>query len=75
MSNPLFNLFKGGQTPMPGRMGNMQNIFQQFQQFRNGFNGDPRQQVQQMLNTGKISQADYNRAVQMANQFSKMFNK
>ena len=60
---------------MPGRMGNMQNIFQQFQQFRNGFHGDPRQQVQQMLNTGKISQADYNRAVQMANQFSKMFNK
>lgn len=75
MSNPLFKLFGGGQAPMPGRMGNMQNIFQQFQQFRNGFHGDPRQHVQQMLNTGKISQADYNRAVQMANQFSKMFNK
>jgi len=75
MSNPLFNIFGGGHMPMPGRMGNMQNMFQQFQQFRNGFHGDPRQQIQQMLNTGKISQADYNRAVQMANQFSKMFNK
>ena len=49
------------------------NLLQKFQQFRQGFQGDPRQQIQQMMNSGKISQEQYNRAVQMAQQFQKMF--
>ena len=69
MSNPLYNLLGGG---MPS---GMQNMFRQFNAFRNNFKGDPRQQIQQMLNSGRISQADYNRAVQMAQQFQQMFNK
>ena len=48
-------------------LGNMQNIVKQFQQFKQSFSGDPRQQVQQMLNSGKITQEQYNKAVQMAN--------
>lgn len=48
---------------------NMQAMLSQFQQFKQGFNGDPKQQVQQMLNSGKITQAQYNQAVQMANMF------
>lgn len=44
------------------------NLVQQFQKFKSNFKGDAREQVQSMLNSGKISQADYNRAVQMANQ-------
>ena len=47
-------------------------IIQRFQQFRQSFNGNPQQQVQQMLNSGKISQAQYNQAVQMTNQMMKM---
>ncbi len=67
MANPLFNLLGGG---MPGN----NNIIQQFIQFRNNFRGDPRQQIQQMLNNGQVSQADYNRAVQMAQQFSNLIH-
>ena len=65
MSNPLFNT---QQQPMNG-------IMQRFQQFQQMFKGDPRQQVQQLLNSGKVTQDDYNKAVQMANQFRRMFLK
>jgi vancomycin permeability regulator SanA len=39
------------------------------------FQGDPRQQVQQLLNSGKVSQSQYNNAVQMANQLQRMLGK
>ena len=47
-------------------------LVQQFIQFRQNFKGDARAQVQQMLNSGRISQADYDRAVQMAQQLQQM---
>jgi len=53
---------------------NPQNIMQRFQQFQRMFTGDPRQQIQQMLNSGKISQQQYNNAVQMAQQFQRMMS-
>lgn len=68
MSNPVFDLL-GKQTPMPGNMG---QIMSQFQQFRQAFRGDPKEQVQQLLNSGKVSQAQYNQAVQMANALQRM---
>ena len=58
--NPLY------QQMMPQMPQN--NMLQRFMQFRQQFQGDPRQQVQQMLNSGRISQAQYDQAVQMANQ-------
>lgn len=64
MSNPLF------QQMQP--QGPMNNILQRFQQFQQMFKGDPRQQVQQLLNSGKVSQTQYNNAVQMANQLQQM---
>lgn len=60
MSNPLFKQFGNSQY------GNMGNIVQQFNQFKQQFHGDPRQQIQQMLNSGKITQAQYDQAVQRA---------
>lgn len=42
-------------------------LVQRFQQFKQSFNGDPKQQVQQLLNSGRVSQEQYNNAVQMAN--------
>lgn len=66
MANPLFGLFGGG-----GNLGNIGNLIQQFQTFKNGYKGDPREQVQQMLNSGKITQAQYNDAVQKANALMK----
>lgn len=49
------------------------NIMQRFQQFQQMFRGDPRQQVQQLLNSGKVNQGQYNQAVQMAQQMQRMF--
>lgn len=65
MSNPLFGMMGGNQPQMNGLM-------QKFQQFQRMFRGDPQQQVQQLLNSGKVSQAQYNQAVQMAQQLQKM---
>lgn len=48
-------------------------MFQRFQQFRKSFKGDPQEQVQQLLNSGRVSQQQYNQAVQMAQQFQRMF--
>jgi vancomycin permeability regulator SanA len=53
----------------------MNNIIQRFQQFQRMFQGDPRQQVQQLLNSGKVSQGQYNQAVQMAQQLQRMMGR
>lgn len=47
-------------------------LIQQFMQFQQNFKGDARAQVQQLLNSGRVSQADYDRAVQMARQLQQM---
>ena len=65
MSNPLFGMMGGNQPQMSGLM-------QRFQQFRQAFTGDPKQRVQDLLNSGRISQQQYNQAVQMAQQLQKM---
>lgn len=68
MSNPLFNLLGGNK--MPGQLGQMAQAFKQFQ---SGFTGNAQQQVQQLLNSGKVSQEQYNQAMQLANQLAPMF--
>jgi len=75
MTSPVFNaLSKGNANNLGslGNLGNLGNLLQRFKQFQQSFKGDPRQQIQQMLNSGKISQADYNNAVQMANQLMQL---
>ena len=69
MSNPLFSMF-GGMNQMPNN--NMMNLVQQFMQFKQNFNGDPKQQIQNLLNSGKVTQEQYNRAVVMAQQLQRM---
>lgn len=51
---------------------NQNSILQRFEQFKRMFTGDPRQQVQQLLNSGRVSQSQYNQAVQMAQQLQRM---
>ena len=67
MSNQFPNMF-GGQGPVNP----MAMMMQRFQQFAQGFKGDANQQIQQMMNSGKINQTQYNQAVQMAQQFRRM---
>lgn len=52
------------------RLPNQNNFMSQLQQFMNTFKGDPRQQVQQLIQSGKVSQAQLDQAVQMANQLT-----
>ena len=61
-------------NPLYGQM-NQGNIIQRFQQFQQMFRGNPQEQVQQLLNSGKVSQSDYNKAVQLANQLRGMLGK
>ena len=53
-------------------MNNYSNFLQSFNQFKQTFTGDPRQQIQQLLNSGRVTQEQYNRAVQMAQQIQKL---
>lgn len=52
----------------------MNNMMMQFMQFKQNFRGNAQQQIQQMLNSGKISQEQYNQTVQRAQQMRGMFN-
>lgn len=65
MSNALFQMM-GKMSP------DMNGIIRQFNEFRRAFSGNPQQQVQNLLNSGRVSQDQYNKAVQMANELSKM---
>lgn len=48
-------------------------LLQRFQDFRRTFQGDPQQMIKQMMDTGRISQNDYETAVEKAKQFMNMF--
>ena len=51
------------------RFGNMQNFMNQFNQFRQGIgNQNPQAMVQQLLDSGRMSQEQFNQLSQMANQ-------
>lgn len=53
--------------------GNNNNILQRFNDFKKTISGDPKEQIQQMLNSGRITQQQYNAAVQKANMLRGMF--
>lgn len=62
MSNPLYGQFGGQQTN--NGFSDFMNEFQRLQQTVK----NPRQEVERLLNTGAMSQQDFNRLGQMANQ-------
>ena len=70
MANQLFNILGGQQQMNP-----MTNLVNQLNQFRQSFSGDPKQQVQQLLNSGRMSQNQYNQLSQMATQIQNMLTK
>lgn len=70
MANPLFNQF--GDRPMPGGMGQMANMVQNIRQFVSTLSGDPREIIQQKLNSGEMSQQQYNELMQMARMIAPM---
>jgi hypothetical protein len=65
MANPLFNhLARGANAPM---MPNIAGLMQQVNQIASTFRGDPRAEVQKLISSGQMSQAQFNQLAQMAN--------
>lgn len=65
--NPLFKALGGGQ--LPGPMGNFASMLQQFKQFKASFQGDPKAEVQKLLQSGKMSQQQLDQLQQAAQMF------
>lgn len=63
MANPLFQALGSGVNPQ------FQNLMQRFQQFKSTFQGNPQQEVQKMLQSGRITQQQLNQAQSFAQQF------
>lgn len=74
MANSLFNML-GNSNNLPPQLQNIQNLKSRLDEFKKSFQGDPKEQVQQLLNSGKMSQADYNKLSQMATQIQNMLAK
>lgn len=66
MPNALFNALGGMPT------NNMSNLVQQIKQFQQTFKGDPKAEVERLVRTGQMSQDDFNRYAQTANQLMQM---
>lgn len=76
-NNPLFNALGNGMPMgnMPNPFGNMTQMVQKFNEFKSQFQGDPKQKVQELLNSGKMTQQQFNTLQQMAKQFQQLMPK
>lgn len=62
MPNPLMGLLGNNQNQNNGFFG----LIQQYKQFKQNFKGDPKQQVQELLNSGKMTQEQLDQCASMA---------
>lgn len=69
MANSIFNAL--GENQMPN---GMQNFMKMFNQFKSTFQGNPQEEVQKLLNSGRISQEQFNQYAQQATQIQNMMN-
>lgn len=61
MANALFNQFGRQNSPI-------EQLAQQARDFRKQFSGNPRQEVERLLQTGQMSQQQFNQLSQIAQQ-------
>ena len=61
MPNPLYNPMNNQQNPFA-------QIIRQARDFRKQFTGNPRDEVQRLLNSGQMSQQQFNQFSQIAQQ-------
>jgi len=66
MNNSLFNDFN------PNPMSQMGNFINQFNQYRQTFMGDPEARVKQLLQSGQMSQAQFEQLAQTATQLRQL---
>ena len=60
MNNSLFNLY--------GNQNNVPPIVAEITRFRNSFQGNPKAEIEKMMQNGQLSQEQFNEYAQMANQ-------
>jgi len=53
-------------------MMDINNFMRQLNTFKQTFSGNPQEQVQRLLNSGKVTQEQYNNAVNTANQIMRI---
>ena len=63
MSNPIYNAL------------NKDSIISQFEQFKSAFTGDPKEEVQKLLDSGRMSQEEYNYLSKQATELMKIIGK
>lgn len=68
MANPLFTALGGNNA----NLGGFGQLVQQYKQFRQAFSGDPRQEVQKLLQSGKITQQQLDTVQGLAQQFQQL---
>ena len=54
---------------------NQKNMLAQFDEFKRTFKGDPKAEVQRLLDSGQMSQEQFGRLSEMANQFQMLIGK
>ena len=59
--NPIFNALNGN------------NMMAQFEQFKKTFSGDPKAEVQKLLDSGRMSQQQYEELARRASLFMQFF--
>ena len=64
MNNPFFGALGGGNGFM--------QMMQQYQQFKANFKGDPKAEVEKLLQSGRLNQQQLNQLQQMAKQFQSL---
>lgn len=69
MGNPLFNQF--GNNPQNNPFA---QIVREAQQLKNTFKGNPQEEVQRLLNSGQMTQQQFNQYSQIANQVLQFMN-
>ena len=78
MANSIFERFgKNRQSsPMPGPFGKVSNMMDQFQAFKAQMQMSPDQaeaKVKELLNSGQMTQDQFNQLSNLANRFQSMF--
>ena len=68
MPNPIYNSMANQNNPF-------MQIMQEAQNLKNTFKGNPREEVQKLLNSGAMSQSQFNQYSQIAQQVAPMMGK
>lgn len=62
MANPIYDMMNANND------GGIMSFIKEVQNFQKTFNGDPKAEVQNLMNSGQLSQAEFDQYAKIANQ-------